>query len=77
MEIFAVILLFSFATFFVFGILTLFSCLLEMIFEDFAFGDICCYVTRFCEVAMILSGIIAMISGCITAIGCILLGVGE
>ena len=68
MEIFAAILLFSFVAFIAFGALALFSFLLETIFEDFVFGDICCNVTRFCVAAVILSGVIAIISGCISLI---------
>lgn len=72
MEIFAIILLFSFAAFFVFGMLAFFSFLLEIVFDDSTFGDICCNVTRFCVSAMILSGIIAIISGIISLISYIL-----
>ena len=72
MIIFAAILLFSFAAFFVFGMSAFFSFLLEVVFEDSVFGDICCNVTRFCVAAMILSGVIAIISGCISLISYVL-----
>lgn len=72
MVIFAAILLFSFAAFLVFGMLAFFSFLLEVVLEDFAFGDICCYVTRFCVAAMVLSGVIAIISGNISLLSFVL-----
>lgn len=68
MEIFAVILLFSFTAFCVFGMSAFFSFLLGVVFEDSAFGDICCNVNCFCVAAMLLSGVIALISGDITLI---------
>lgn len=63
METFAVVLFFSFTGFFAFLMLSLFCVLLEMIFEDYVFGDICHELTKYCLIAVVVCGIIAIVSG--------------
>ena len=66
MEIFTIIFIFSSLSFFVFGMLALFSWLLTIVFEDYLFGDICDTLTGFFAAMIVISGVVAIISGFIT-----------
>ena len=66
MEIFTIIFIFSSLSFFAFGMLALFSWVLTIVFEDYLFGDICYTLTGFFAVMMVISGVVAIISGFIT-----------